>query len=196
MLFVKSRNGWGLAIGCLLVFIGSLTLPADLVNNPFDYSRGQIIVNLVPSIASFVWPLMAYSPMNEMEKTIPVRIMERLRLGWWLMVATALIVCGALAFALRNVDIWYTVSHIRNSLFALAIATLTCLVLPVIASWIPLVLYTGLCWIVGTSDLIGTPRVWAIPHYLADSWVALGVTVILCAISLPLYCFYERASLR
>ena len=196
ILFARTRWVIGLVFMGVVSFCGSWILPVDLVDNPFDHMRSQVVVDLVPLLACLVWSFMAYSPLPEMERSAAGSVLLRLRLAWWTLAAVIIISAGNLAYCFRDVSGWFMVSHMRNALFGLAIATLCTLVLPQAASWIPLSLYTGVCWIAGTLDESGTPRFWALPSYMADSWVAAVVTAVLAITSVGLYCVFERGRNR
>ena len=139
---------------------------------------------------------MAYSPMRELERAVVGKPMVVLRVGWWLATAIVVAVTGALAYPIRHASGWFVVSHVRNALLGMAIATVCCVVLPQSAAWIPLVLFTATCWVAGTIDATGAPRWWAIPFYLADSPIAGAVSAGLAFASLLAYARFERATSR
>jgi len=193
--FSRSRNPLGLVFIVVVSFVGALFLPTGLIPNPFFPQHEQVVVDVVPLLACLGWSFMAYSPMREMEGSVGGSTMVRLRLTWWVLAGVASVFGGMLGYLLRDASPWLLIaSHARNTLIAMALATLFCLILPQAASWIPLALYAGVCWIAGTIDELGTPRFWALPCYLINSWVAALITLTLVIPTVALYCRYEKSS--
>lgn len=147
--------------------------PQELTLNPFNSSVSVVLLQLPALAAGVFWPLVAVSPMQDLESAVPQGRLRWLRAAWFLTGAVALAGAGAAVYLARWPDLWgVALSHVRNGLLGLGLGTVSGMVLPKQASWVPATAFLGACWLAGTTDNLGTAAAWAVPCYPAESAVA------------------------
>lgn len=176
-LFARSRGLATLAIGAAAILVLALTIPVDPVLVPLDDSRAVFIGQSPGLVAGALWSMYIASTMPELERAAEGRLLRRLRLGWFAFGTAIFVAIGAGGALARELPPVFAALGARTTLLALGLGTACGLLLPRSVAWVPLLGYTALCWLLGTSDELATPRWWALPHHLLDAGWVLGIAV-------------------
>ena len=202
-LFGRSRGLVILIPAAVAVAVWCWRVPLELTASPLDRMSASLLLALTGLVAG-VGAAMAFGVrLDAMERVIPPRRIRELRAAWLVAVvltlgtaATAglvlrrLMVPGALGqgdgvllgtgdLVVRDPTLWLLVLLWRNCLQGVALACASACVVPRAAAWVTPALALALCWMLGTKDLIGTARWWALPCYPPNSAVSWVVTVAL-----------------
>jgi hypothetical protein len=169
-LFFHSRGAGLLLVATAITALLCGYLPLDLAVNPFNVNTGVLLLQLPGLAAGIFWALNVGTPMAQLEQSLPQGRLRILRGTWFFIGFISLGGLGAAAYAIRWPEYWaLALVHIRNSMIGIGVGTMSGILLPKQAAWIPMALITGACWLAGTVDNLGTASLWAIPCYPIDS---------------------------
>lgn len=186
-LFFRSRGLAVLFPSLAVVALICLVAPADLAQNPVNSGVSVLLIGLAPIAGAVFWAPLVASPMPELESAVPPNPVRRLRVAWLAFGIATLTSAGVLVMAVRGLDWWFAILLTRNTFFGVGLATISGVLLPRKASWLPVAAYVGACWLAGTNDEIGTANSWALPCYLADSVAGLAISIAVLAAASILY---------
>lgn len=176
-LFVRSRGPWQQMVYVVASFIAGLFAVVQLQGVPLAEDRTVIRLVWLSCVPGMLAAGLL-SPCGTVEEVLPRRPVGAIRLGWVLGVALLPILFQVLGQGLLGrSDLIQTSWFSRNHLFMLGVSLVASRYLIAAAAWVPGCLYLLLCWFLGTSDNAGTPRWWALPHYLPDlvvPWILTG----------------------
>ena len=173
VLFWRSRGLVWLGAGIAVVGAASWWVPLGLVENPFNAMRLSV-VECVPGLGAGVFvSLLVANPMPELEGTASRPRLWRARLSWLMLALVGFAAIGATLMLVRpGGGAWLAVVHVRACAVSLGLGVASGTWLPRQVAWLPSTAYLVACWLGGIVDLIGSAAWWAVPCYLADSWLA------------------------
>ncbi|MCL2315600.1 MAG: hypothetical protein FWC46_00735 [Actinomycetia bacterium] len=194
VLFARSR---GLSLlGPAVVVMGLLcyAAPLGLTTSPLDVTTASFLLTLTGLGAGVFAAMMFGTAMSDVEGVIPERRLVVLRAVWVVTIVVAFGVAGTLAMVIRSLGAWFVLLLWRNFAQGVAVACLSACLLPRVAAWIVPAMTLALVWLFGTKDLIGTPRVAAIPCYPPNSALAWVVTAVLVCLAVVIYAVTDARS--
>lgn len=155
-----------------------LALPTGLAEVPLRATAWASVLLLAPLLGGIGFSVMLGCPWRELEACLPRRALTVARLTWYVSGTLVLTLLPLGAIAARLSDPALAMAVARNSVLGLAVGAASACCLPRSTAWIPPTLLAACCWLMGTVDISGAPRPWAIPFYSADSTVAVVVTAL------------------
>ena len=177
----------------VLVFAWCLEAHIELVQNPLDQTEGSLLIALTGLGAGVFCSMMFGTSMKQLEAVVPLRSVRWLRLWWLAMLVAILGVVGTIALLVRGVGWWYVALHWRNVAQGLSLGCLSACIVPRAAAWVAPAVALAACWLFGIKDLIGTPRLLAIPCYPPDSGVGWAVTCGFFVLVTVIYVLHDAA---
>lgn len=178
-LFARSRGGLPALLGVALAsWLAMAALPGDLMMVPFQAMAAVSPVLVASMVAGLGWSLYFGCPWRDLELGLPRGVMPRLRAGWYVSATVVMVLTAFLAAMAHGHDPWLVMMLTRNVLLAMGLAAISACLLPRSTAWIPLAIYASMCWLIGTVDMDGSSRAWALPLGAVDSG---GVAIAACA---------------
>lgn len=177
LLFVKSRQGFVLALLCLACAAIAALAPFDLSPVPFRESDQALFGSVLVALPATMVSLCARRPSAELERGFP--LIRATRLAWVLVCLGALTASGVLVAMARTSGAPLSVA--RNVLMLAALTLVFARWSQAGISWMPAALFAGACITYGTEGSMGEPLPWALlmsPTSDLGGWAVCAVLIV------------------